>query len=304
VTIVKHFRRAAVPVLGLALLLVPAQSPAADEGVGRVVVTPDHVTAGSTNTFTLIFTADTGPLEGQTLLDIPRGWSPPQVGRPGQSGYVGLAPGSCSTGTKITRAAGQRVTIATSCKRGQSFTITFGPATASTLAADGYVFLTQTKPALGVTKTKLVKVKKVVKDKQGKKHTKLTKKRVSFVVKPTFRPLAQKKQPIVVVTGGQFHHLLLNAPTIVTAGTPFSITVRAEDVYGNTAIGYGNLVSFWSTDLDAFLPQPYRLQSSDLGAKSFGGVILRHAGTQTITVQDDAGRSDASNPISVYSFFG
>jgi hypothetical protein len=295
-------RRLVVPVLGLALLLGPAEGLGADDGVGRVVVTPDHVVAGSTNTFTLAFTADTGALEGQTLLDIPRGWSAPQLTRPGEVGYVAIAPGSCST-ARITRAVGQRLVISTSCNRGQSFTITYGPATASTLAADGYVFLTQTKPSAGVIKTKVVKVKKVVKDKRGRKHTKLTKKRVRYTVKPTFRPLAQKKQPVVVVTGGQFHHLLVNAPTIVTAGTPFSITVRAEDVYGNTAIGYGSTVSFTSSDPDAFLPQPYRFQTSDLGAKTFGGVILRRPGAQTITAADDAGHTDASNAISVYSFF-
>jgi hypothetical protein len=301
VTIVNRFRRLLLPVLGLALFLVPAQTPSADDGVGRVVVTPNHVTAGSTNTFTLVFSADTGPLQGQTLLDIPRGWSSPQVTRPGQSGYVSIAPGSCAT-AKVTRVVGQRLAIATSCNRGQSFTITFGPATASSLAADGYVFLTQTKPNVGVTKTKLVQVKKVVKDKRGRKHVQVTKKRVSFVVKPAFRPLAQKKQPVVVVTGGQFHHLTVNAPTIVTAGTPFSITVRAEDAYGNTAIGYGSTVSFTSSDGDAFLPQPYRFQSSDLGAKTFSGVILRHGGTQSITVSDDAGHADTSNAITVYSF--
>src|SRR2546423_1291040 len=233
--IVNRCRRLAVPALGLALLLGPAQGLGADDGVGRVVVTPDHVAAGSTNTFTLAFTADTGALEGQTLLDIPRGWSVPQATRAGQEGYVALAPGSCST-ARLTRIVAQRLVIATSCGRGQSFTVTYGPATASTLAADGYVFLTQTKPSTGIVKTKVAKVKKVVKDKLGRKRTKLTKKRIRYTVKPTFRPLAQKKQPVVVVTGGQFHHLLGNAPTIVTAGTPFSITVRAEDAYGNKAI--------------------------------------------------------------------
>ena len=68
-TIVKLYRRALLPVLGLALLILPAQSPAAP-GLGRVDITPDHVAAGSTNTFTLTFNADTGPLQGQTLIDI------------------------------------------------------------------------------------------------------------------------------------------------------------------------------------------------------------------------------------------
>ena len=288
-TILKLYRRALVPVLGLAFLLVPGQSLAAP-GVGNVEITPDHVAAGSTNTFKLTFTADTGPLQGQTLIDIPRGWSPPQAARPGATGYVVLARGTCSSAIKLVRVSGYRLTIATDCKRGQHFDLTYGPAVASTLAADGYVFVTQTKPNVGDTATRLVKV------------TKTIVKRVAYVVKPTFRPLAQKKQPIVVVNGGPVDHLVLNAPTIATAGTPFSITVRAEDVYGNTASGYTSTVGFSSSDPDAFLPQAYQFTTNDFGAKTLTGLILRAPGTQTITVSDNAGHVDVSNPITVYSF--
>jgi hypothetical protein len=301
VRIVKLHRRALLPMLGLALLFVPTQSPAAP-GVGNVDVTPDHVAAGSTNTFKLTFTADTGPLQGQTMLDIPRSWSPPQAARLGATGYVGLARDTCSSATKLLRVAGNRLTIATDCKRGQRFEVTYGPAVASTFAADGYVFLTQTKPTVGVTKTKLVRVKKVVKTKRGKRVTKTIVKRVKVGIKPTFRPLAAKKQPVVVVNGGPVDHLALNVPTIATAGTPFSITVRAEDAYGNTASGYTGTVGFSSSDPNAFLPSPYQFTSNDFGAKTLGGVILRATGTQTITVSDNAGRVDVSTPITVYSF--
>ena len=290
-----------MPVLGLVLLLLPAQSPAAP-GVGRVDVTPDHVAAGSTNTFKLTFTADTGPLQGQALIDIPRGWSLPQANRLGATGYVALARDTCSSATKLLRVSGYRLTITTDCKRGQRFEVTYGPATAATLAADGYVFLTQTKPTVGVTKIKLVKVKKVVTNRTGKRVTRTIVKRVRVLVPPTFRPLAAKKQPVVVVNGGPVDHLVLNAPTIATAGTPFSITVRAEDVYGNTTSGYTGTVGFSSSDPNAFLPTPYQFTTNDLGAKTLGGVILRAAGTQTITVSDNSGRVDVSNPIAVYSF--
>ena len=296
-------RRVLVPMLGLALLFVPAQHPAAATGVGvgSVVVTPNRVAAGSTNTFKLTFTADTGPLQGQTLLDIPRGWSLPQASRLGVTGYVALAPETCE-GTRIARVTGYRITIATRCKRGQSFTVTYGPARASTLTADGYVFLTQTKPDVGETATKLVKVKTVVRGKNGKRRVKLTTKRVRYVVKPTFRPLAQKKQPVVVVVGGPVDHLALNAPTIATAGTPFSVIARAEDTYGNPASGYTGIVSFSSSDPNAFLPTPYQFTATDFGAKTLTGIILRATGTQTITVSDNAGRVDASNPITVNPF--
>jgi hypothetical protein len=302
VKIVKLHRSALVPVLGLVLLLVPAQSPAAAPGIGRVDVTPDHVAAGSTNTFKLTFTADTGPLQGQALIDIPRGWSLPQANRLGATGYVALARDTCSSATKLLRVSGYRLTITTDCKRGQRFEVTYGPATAATLAADGYVFLTQTKPTVGVTKIKLVKVKKVVTNRTGKRVTRTIVKRVRVLVPPTFRPLAAKKQPVVVVNGGPVDHLVLNAPTIATAGTPFSITVRAEDVYGNTTSGYTGTVGFSSSDPNAFLPTPYQFTTNDLGAKTLGGVILRAAGTQTITVSDNSGRVDVSNPIAVYSF--
>jgi len=291
-------------VLGLALLLMPAQSPAAvAPGVGRVDITPDHVAAGSTNTFKLTFTADTGPLQGQTLIDIPRGWSLPQAARPGVTGYVALVHDTCSSATKITRISGHGLTIATACRRGQRFELTYGPAVASTLAADGYVFVTQTKPSVGTTATKLVKVKKLVKNKKtGKKVLKTVTKRVTFTVKPTFQPLATKNQPIVVVNGGPVDHLILNAPTIATAGTPFSITVRAEDAFGNTASGYTGTVSFSSSDPAAFLPTPYTFTTNDFGAKTLGGVILRATGTQTISVSDGTGRVDVGNPISVFNF--
>ena len=299
--IVKHFGHALVPVVGLVLLLVPVSGPSAQDGVGRVSVTPRKVTAASTNTFTLVFSADGGTLDGQTLIDIPRGWSPPQQTNRGALGYVAFARGSCGSGTKLTRIAARRLIIATSCDRGQSFTLTYGPATATTLAADGYVFLTQTRPNAGTTKTKLVKVKKVVKGKHGKKRVKTTVKRVTYFAKPAFRPLAQKKQPVVVVTGASVHHLSVNAPTIVTSGTPFTINARAEDVYGNVACCYTGAVTFSSSDPEAFLPTPYTFALADLGGKNFGRVILRTIGTQTITVSDGA-RSDTSSPINVYPF--
>ena len=300
-TIMKLYRRVLLPVLGLAVLVLPAPSPAAP-GVGRVDITPNRVAAGSANTFKLTFTADTGPLQGQTLIDIPRGWSLPQAARLGATGYVALARDTCSSATKLLRVSGYRLTIATDCKRGQRFEVTYGPAVAAALQADGYVFLTQTKPSAGLTKTKLVRVKKVVRGKTGKRVTKTIVKRVTYVIKSTLRPLAPKKQPVVVVTGGPVDHLLLNAPTIATAGTPFSITVRAEDVYGNTASGYTGTVGFSSSDPNAFLPTPYQFTANDLGAKTLSGLILRVPGTQTITVTDNTGRVDVSNPITVYSF--
>ena len=54
---IRKLPRVLITVLGLVLLLVPAQSPSAAPGVGRVDSTPDHVSPGSTNTLKLTFTA-------------------------------------------------------------------------------------------------------------------------------------------------------------------------------------------------------------------------------------------------------
>jgi hypothetical protein len=293
----KHCRRALAPALGLALLLVPAHAPPASDGIGRVVVTPNHVAAGSSGTFTLAFTADTGALVGQTVLDIPRGWSNPQMATPGALGYVSLARGSCSSATKLVRVVGRRLVITTSCQRGQEFTLTYGPTNVTTISADGYVFLTQTRPNT-ITKTKIIRT--VVKTKQGKRKTKI--RRVRITMTPAFKPLAPTRQPVVVVTGAPVDHLVVNGPSITTSGTPFSITVRAEDKYGNVACCYGGTVSFSSSDPEAFLPPPYQFTSADLGAHTFSRIVLRTLGAQTITASDNGGHVDASNAINVYPF--
>jgi hypothetical protein len=295
-SIVKYCRRLLLPAFGLVFVLAPGAAPAAD-GTGRVVVTPAKVSAGSVNTFTLVYSADDGALDGTMLIDVPVGWSSPQATNGGALGYVKLARGSCATTTRLAHIVARRLEIDTDCARGQSFTLTYY-GQASTISTDGYVFLTETRPAAPVVKTKLVK--KVVKTKKGKRRTKLV--RVRYTVKPRFAPLEQKKQPVVVVTGAAVDHLVVNAPAITTIGNPFSITVRAEDVYGNVACCYTGTVTFSSSDPDAFLPTPYTFTPTDFGSKSFGRVILRNPGAQTISVTDNQGHSDPSNPINVYPY--
>src|SRR2546428_574994 len=111
---------------------------------------------------------------------------------------------------------------------------------------------------------------------------------------------AHRSARLVSPPGGPVDHLTLNAPTIAAAGAPFSITARAEGVYGNPASGYTGTVSFSSSDPDAFLPTPYTFTSADLGAKTLGRVILRATGTQTITVSDNGGPGDGGNPATGY----
>lgn len=75
---------------------------------------------------------------------------------------------------------------------------------------------------------------------------------------------------------------LTSVPTTATAGGSFTITVRAKDSLGNTAISYGGTVSILSTDGNAALPTPAMLTN---GVGSFT-VTLKTAASQTLTARD------------------
>ncbi len=74
-------------------------------------------------------------------------------------------------------------------------------------------------------------------------------------------------------------------PTTVIAGTPQSITVTANDAFGNIATGYTGTVTFTSTDAGAVLPPDYPYTASDNGVKTFI-VTFNTMGNQSVTVTD------------------
>jgi hypothetical protein len=78
----------------------------------------------------------------------------------------------------------------------------------------------------------------------------------------------------------------VTAPTSITAGKTFSITVKAVDDFNNPIPGYTGTVHFTSTDASATLPADYTFISSDNGTHTFKGVVLRKAGRQQITATD------------------
>src|SRR5207249_2307959 len=82
-------------------------------------------------------------------------------------------------------------------------------------------------------------------------------------------------------------HFVITAPASVGAGTPFTITVTATDVNGNTATGYTGTVHFTSSDGLASLPGNYTFTATDNGVHTFtNAVTLVTAGSQTITATD------------------
>jgi hypothetical protein len=88
------------------------------------------------------------------------------------------------------------------------------------------------------------------------------------------------------VTGGTIVGFKVTGiPSPVTSGATNSLTVRAVDAFGNTA-GYTATVHFTSTDAQAVLPANYTFTALDAGQHIFSGVVLKTAGTQSITARD------------------
>jgi hypothetical protein len=249
-----------------ALVVGGAASAAGPTGIGRMAVTPTTLTAGSTgNELTFSFMANKS-LTGQTIVDFPRGWTTPQKRSASAAGYIEFKRGTCGGSTRIRSIKRRRLTIATACKRGHGYQLLYHKATVPTIAADGYIFLTQTRTS-------------------GRK--------------AKFHPLARSGQPVVKLKGGLATGLDMTLTSVITAGTAFNVTVRAIDPYSNNAFPYGATVTLTSSDPAATLPGPYAYQPSDLGQKAFTGIVLRTPGMQTITATDSNGLRKTSPPIMV-----
>jgi hypothetical protein len=253
------------------LVLASAGDAAVRVGIGKMTVVPTRATAGTTdNELSFTFVADSAPLRGTTLVDAPRGWSKPQRSDPSGPGYVELQPAGC-VGTRISGIAGRRIVIATQCPRRHLYRLLYHRAAAPLLSADGYVFLTQTRPAKARKKT-------------------------------PFKPLGPRKQPVVRVRGAAAAGLFLAATSIATAGVPFNATVRAVDPFGNNAADYTGTITLKSTDPAATMPAPYAYGPTDAAQHTFTGLVLRTPGTQRVTATDSHGFTIQSGSITVSPF--
>src|SRR6185312_9589653 len=118
----------------LAAAAAGASSP---RGIGRMAVAPNILYAGSSgNQLTFTYTADSSSLRGQTLVQFPRGWTAPQRRNASGPGYVELRAGECAASTKILSVGVRKVTIATTCKRHQSYQLVYSNVAAPQFAAD------------------------------------------------------------------------------------------------------------------------------------------------------------------------
>jgi hypothetical protein len=89
---------------------------------------------------------------------------------------------------------------------------------------------------------------------------------------------------ITVLPGAATHFVVSGFPSSDTAGVANTVTVTVEDAFGNVATGYTGTIHFSSSDPRAVLPANTTLP----GMITFGGIILKTAGTQSITVTDTA----------------
>ena len=105
----------------------------------------------------------------------------------------------------------------------------------------------------------------------------------------------------VTVNPGNATALVLSGLSAQTAGTAQSLTVTAQDLYGNTASGYTGTVHFTSSDGAASLPANYTFVAGDAGVHSFSsGVTLKTAGSRSVTGTDTVtGTITGTQPVTV-----
>jgi uncharacterized repeat protein (TIGR03803 family) len=103
--------------------------------------------------------------------------------------------------------------------------------------------------------------------------------------------LTGKQTGIVVSPGAVSQLQVVTSVSTVTAGKTLTVTVTAQDAYGNTVTNYQGTVHFTSTDPQAGLPADYTfIPTTDNGKHKFS-VTLKTAGSQTVTVSDTSNQA-------------
>ncbi len=110
----------------------------------------------------------------------------------------------------------------------------------------------------------------------------------TYTVTAVFQSWTATSTPSSAVVVDPVTSFTASGPASVTAGTPFSVTVTAEDASDSVITGYVGTVHFASTDPGApVLPADYTFVAADSGSHVFvNGVTLDTAPTQTIAVND------------------
>jgi ELWxxDGT repeat protein len=118
----------------------------------------------------------------------------------------------------------------------------------------------------------------------------------SLTATDTTTPTPTGSEAGIAVTPTAASQLVVTTPASSMAGSPFSVTLTARDPYNNLATAYTGSVHFTSSDGQASLPGDYTFASGDAGVHTFAnGVILKTAGSQTVTARDTVTSSMTGN---------
>jgi parallel beta-helix repeat protein len=117
----------------------------------------------------------------------------------------------------------------------------------------------------------------------------------TITARDTVTPSITGTQSGITVNAATTSHLKIGAPASATAGSAFSLTITAQDANNNTLTSYLGTIQFTSSDLAAALPTSYTFTAADAGVHTFTGVILKTAGSQSITATDTVTSSITAN---------
>src|SRR5262249_34893988 len=92
------------------------------------------------------------------------------------------------------------------------------------------------------------------------------------------------------VVNGAAAKVVLNPPSNITAGVPFTLKVTVVDAWGNPVKNYFGTIHFADTVGLAGLPPDYTFTGADAGVQTFT-VTLNTTGNQTLSV------TDVTNPL-------
>ncbi len=107
---------------------------------------------------------------------------------------------------------------------------------------------------------------------------------------------------VLTVSAASTSFFSISAPSVVSAGQVFYITVTAKDDFNNLTVLYAGTASFQSTDALSVIPPDTAFQRDDNGSKVLA-VILKTKGTQVVSAADlvNPSISGSSNAIAVSS---
>ena len=107
-----------------------------------------------------------------------------------------------------------------------------------------------------------------------------------LTVTDSVNPLLTSIQKDILIAPAAMAGFSLRAPSNVTAGVAFSVTIQAVDAYGNVISGYRGKVHFTgASGVGDLLPADYSFTAADAGTHLFS-ITYASTGAQTISVQD------------------